>query len=225
MNNSGETNETFLSKLTEFEKLDNWQGACEVLKNEKNLIDHSVFYYNQGFCHYKNGELVLARENLLKAKKMGFDSYRLEKIEKDIVKNLNIEYLEESEKIEVIKKNIAILDIEYFIIAALFFSITTFLLLKKNLNVKKILLILILFFLPVLIKDLFFSNLKQFMAMDTIKVHSGPSDIFEPSYEIPRGTELYLSFKNEDNKWIQVFYPSKVRGWIKKEGNPIKEIK
>jgi hypothetical protein len=85
--------------------------------------------------------------------------------------------------------------------------------LRKNFKPTKVLFLTVVGSLP-LIFYFWLNSQSRYLSSEETLIYEGPSEIFKGQYAVPSGIFIMGKKKND---WVHIYYPSKFRGWVKKE--------
>lgn len=187
--------------------------AKEVLNNAKDNLEPSIYWFNMGLADAKLEQWAQARISLLKSQKI---SARNET-------NINLEIVEGHLAVSEYESPQTIKDYgiqsTYFVGTQLALTINLALLViglwnyNKKKKLKEFIIILCLM-LGLSALSIWTKNWPWYVASNEVAIYHGPSALFDQKGVIPKGIKILG--KEKDN-WIQVIYPSRLEGWIKKE--------
>ncbi len=189
-----------------------YPNALLTLQEHKNEMSPGIWHYNMGTVFAKMDRLSEARFHFLMAQKRGLNSHSLNQNQKIVDDKLEINRLEKPQS-----------TMDYLVKASLFAAdglLTTLSLLilflglwilKKQADVRKIILFLVLVLTPIGL-NFWITSWHRAVIKNAVSVNDGPSVIFGPVAELPPGIMVVLKGEGE---WLQVIYPSRFRGWIK----------
>ncbi|MCT4642349.1 MAG: hypothetical protein N4A33_08635 [Bacteriovoracaceae bacterium] len=192
-----------------------YKEALTKLSKLKTSMDKEIYFYNLGMLHYKNNEFSLAKLNFIQAKALGFEDRDSFILLKEVDRNLNVQNIENKKMI--IEDHI--FDLTYRLHPESFIYIgTLFVLISLACSFRKVSKLLILFFsfLGILIGGwgyFYKFNYDKVVLLKQKSLRQGPSKIFEPIFELPKGGHFIMN-KTYEN-WGHIIYPSSYRGWIK----------
>ncbi len=174
----------------------------------------SEYHYNLGTVYAKNSELVKARKHLELAYKDGYAPTQTLNNLNYVKQKLGVVNIEEplsiEENILVFSESIPDFAIISFPLIVLILNIYFI----KQLSKYIIVLLLVICTLPYGLKT-FESSVSRSLSSKDLKVHEGPSEIFESLKEAPAGVKLYI--KKIHDGWALISYPQDLRGWVREE--------
>lgn len=187
--------------------------AKELLNSNQQNLEPSAYFFHLGRVYALENQWAEARIAFLKSQNI-------------------IPRPETAENLKLIETKMAIKEVESprtikdYIINATYFTgtelaLTLNLLLlviglwtyRRSRNFKKLMSILILMLILGSF-SLWINSWPWKIAEDELNVYQGPSEIFDTVQVVPKGIK-FLGV--EKDKWINIIYPSRFEGWIKKE--------
>lgn len=187
--------------------------AKEALNMSRNDLDPSVYWFNLGRVEAKLEHWADARISFLKSQKITSRAETQANLEV-IESKLAVAQYEAPQNIQdyVVKST-------FFIGSELALTLNLVLLVvglwkyQKSKKIKDFVLILFLM-LGLSGLTIWTKYWPWFVSTEETAIYQGPSEIFEQAGLIPKGIKI---LGKEKENWVQVIYPSRLEGWVKKE--------
>lgn len=182
------------------------------LKN-KDQYSAGIFHYNLGTVFAKEGNFAASRYHLEKAVKEGL-------LTPNLFSNLSFVKSKlswsESEAAPAIIEWALLLPAKAYISMSLGLLLVALLLIRPFKAARRWwVLFLALSLLPVAIKWMAVDGHYMGIALKELKIHEGPSQIYEEKSLVPEGAKFVVS--KEHDGWFFIEYPLHLTGWISKE--------
>lgn len=154
-----------------------------------------------------------ARYHLVKAKNSGLIDTNLNALLRETEEKLNVESTESAKSFSdyVIKTSQFCSTNGLFTTLSLVIMLGALFSLKKQRTQKKLVVSSLLIAMPLLL-NLWINSWPFSIVTENVAVKEGPSTIFNNLEEIPAGTMVIVTKKEN---WFKVIYPSRYTGWIK----------
>lgn len=228
-----DTNTHFSMKpFQEFYEAKDWLKASQWLDSNKNILEKSVYYYNQGIVSLKLNELPLARFYFEKAIGEGMDKPEAYKNLMSVRQDLGVETVEVNSFADVVQQKLYSLVSHDFLSLLLILSMLVVCILGVLKKIKITLYGLLGIFLLMTIVTTFFlfgskSNGLELnndaIVIKQIPIYEGPSAVFEQLGVLPVG--LKVTVETTHNEWVKVLKPESFKGWVKLDKELLRSLK
>lgn len=192
-----------------------YESALSVIREGKKHLDPGLFHYNLGSIYTKSGDLGAGRFHLEKAKKAGFNYPMLWK---------NLKYIKNQPQVmdptkskdyqEVLVGKVLDVPSSFFIIFSLAcLVLLVFLARKSIINIKKFVVLAVLFVLiPPITSFVIKNGYKYAITLKPVRVYEGPSKIYPDFGEVSAGSRVIVGRFHDS--WFFLLSPSSISGWV-----------
>jgi hypothetical protein len=196
-----------------------FNNALKYLRDNSSEIPQELWHYNLGLVYAKLGSFPLARYHFLMAGKAGLQLESLRQNEKLIVEKLDLASVEKPlNASDYIYKGVTFLSQGELTSLCLIVLFTGLLSLRKKLNMARLAVIIVAMSIPLTLGFLV-KQWPEAIVIQDDRVAEGPSGIFAALTDIPAGVKVVTKGEGD---WREILYPSRYKGWIRK--NSIKEL-
>ncbi len=196
-----------------------FNNALKVLKDHPGEVPQNVWHYNLGLVYAKLENFPLARYHFLIAGKSGLQSTSLRDNEKLVVEKLDLSTVEKPlNASDYVYKSVTFLSQGELTSISLMILFVGLLSLRKKRNPVRLAMLVIAMAVPLTL-GLLVKQWPEAIVVKDDRVAEGPSAIFAALTDIPAGLKIVTRGEGE---WREILYPSRFRGWIRK--NSIKEL-
>lgn len=190
-----------------------YQGALEALKVRPNEMSLGLWHYNLGLTNARLENYPEARYQFLMAEKTGLGIQEVAANDALVMEKLDITKMEKpTTGLDYVFKTVKFLSGGEFTTFALLLLLGGMISLRKNMNLRKFVGVIILASLPIIMSS-YVNSWPEAVVMTAAKVQDGPSAIFGSVADVPAGVKVITQ---GDGEWRRVIYPTRFRGWISK---------
>jgi len=196
----------------------NLEGAIELSMQEKDQFSPGHLYYNLGTIYAKQGDLAQARYYMEKSFQEGFDLPKVSHNLDIIKENLNVRELGQAGGVfgSTFSYLLKVPTAYYTGLSLIFIIFILYLVRFKFIKKTYLIVIFLLFSLvPVGFSKFYLKKMDFGIALEEVKIHEGPSNIYSPIGALNPGQKIIIGEKSND--WVFIKYPESFRGWVSKE--------
>ncbi|MCP4913678.1 MAG: hypothetical protein GY909_11230 [Oligoflexia bacterium] len=204
----------YLKSLSEQYTSGNYDEVIDGFLSIKGKIPKDLFHYNLGSAFAKKGEYGAGRYHLELALQSG---YWQEPVIKNINSILKVQSIKDISNSKLMKEKtlnkIDYISMDIFIFVSLvILLVSLFIRLKKIINTKVLIPLIVLALVPVGTKYLYSTSYKTAVVLENSQLYEGPSRAFESGFDIQAGSKIIIGKKSDD--WFFIRYPESLSGWV-----------
>jgi hypothetical protein len=197
----------------------NYQGAKELLLQNKSKMDEGHFHYNMGTLYSKLKYNAAGRYHFEKAIHSGFVNTEVLNNLQVVNSRLALRDLSNSKRVSDRSMNVA-LDIPPAIYLGVTLSLVLLTLVMVKMrgvrNATALVFVFIIALLPVSISQFYLEKKDYAITLEATTLYEGPSKVYEQKMIIPAGSKFVIGEIKEAG-WFFIERPLELSGWVLKD--------